>query len=121
MSWPKGHNWGFIVVDRYGPIADNGQGMFVNMSHAEVFLDRKVAEWVKREKQKFLREFGAIQKAEQQAYYEESVKLVKIIRIALPGTYAQFQIPGRLEREWAKQASCKELTEKSRARLNGQS
>ena len=98
MSWPK-HKWGWIVIGPHGgPIADNGNGMFVEMGHAEVFLDRKAAEWVKRHEQKFLREFGSIQKPEKQAGYEESAKRVKIIRIALPGTYAQFQPAGRMWR-----------------------
>lgn len=48
--------------------------------------------------------------------YEEAAKRVRVIRIALPGTYAQLQIPGRLEREWAKQASQKELIAKARTR-----
>lgn len=99
MSWPK-HNWGYIVLGPWGgPIADNGQGMFVEMSYAEVFLDRKSAEWVKRKEQKFLREFGAIQEPQKRAQFEDGAKRVRIIRIALPGTYPQFQIPGRLERE----------------------
>lgn len=119
MSWPKGHRWGYIVMTRHGPLADNGQGMFVSMSHAEVFLDRKVAEWVKQQEQKFVRELAEIYAGGKRTYYEESEKQVKIIRIALPGTYIQFQIPGRLERQWARQASCKELTAKSRKRLHG--
>jgi hypothetical protein len=104
MSWPK-HNWGWIVIGRHGPFAENGQGMFTTAGHAEVFLDRKTAEWVKNKEQKFLREFGAIQRAANRRYYEESVSLVKIIRIALPGTYPQFQIPGKLERELKKKAT----------------
>lgn len=99
MGLPK-HNYGFIVLGPWrGPLADNGQGMFVEMSYAEVFLDRKCAEWVKRKEQKFLHEFGSIQKPEKLAQYEEAAKRVRIIRIALPGTYAQFQRPGQLERD----------------------
>jgi hypothetical protein len=107
MSYPK-HNWGFIVLGPWGgPLADNGQGMFVEMWHAEVFLDRKAAEWVKRKEQKFLRDFGSIQKPEKQAEYEDAAKRVRIIRIALPGTYPQFQVPGRLERKLSIEASLK--------------
>lgn len=116
MGWPK-HNWGFIVLGpQRGPLADNGQGMFTESSFAEVFLDRKVAVWVRDKERKFLRRFGEIQKPEKRESYEAAAKRVRIIRIALPGTYAQFKIPGRLEREWAKQASCKELKAKARER-----
>ncbi|MFZ1005267.1 MAG: hypothetical protein WAN65_00415 [Candidatus Sulfotelmatobacter sp.] len=105
MSHPK-HKWGFIVLGPWrGALADNGQGMFVEMSFAEVFLDRKAAEWVQRNERKFLRDFGSIQSADQHASYEEAAERVKIIRIALPGTYPQFQIPGRLERKLRKDAS----------------
>ena|SRR5258708_6719636 len=105
MSWPK-HSWGFIVIGPWGgPMADNGQGMFVESGFAEVFLDRKSAEWVKKDKQKFLREFGSIQVQSKQVEYEEAAKRVTIIRIALPGTYPQFQRPGQLERELRLQRS----------------
>lgn len=117
MSWPK-HNWGYIVIGPHGgPIADNGQGMMVEMGFGEVFLDRKAAEWIKKKEQKFLREFGSIQKPEQRPDYEAAAKRVKIIRIALPGTYAQFQIPGRAERQWSRQASCKEMHQKFLERM----
>jgi hypothetical protein len=97
MSWPK-HNWGWIVIGPWGnPIADNGLGMFVEMSYGEVFLDRKAADWVKRKEQKFLREFGAIQKIEHQATWQEAAARVRIIKIALPGTYAQFRVPERFK------------------------
>jgi len=65
-----------------------------------VFLDRKCAEWVRRKEQKFLREFGAIQIPEKRAEYEAAVKRVRIVRIALPGTYSQFQIPRPAGRGW---------------------
>src|SRR5262249_57748027 len=99
MGWPK-HKWGFIVMGPWnGPLADNGQGMFVTSSFAEVFLDRKVAQWLRHKEQKFLRKFAEIQKPALRDDFLEAAKRIKIVRIALPGTYAQFQIPGRLERE----------------------
>jgi hypothetical protein len=110
MSWPK-HKWGWIVLGPWGaPIADNGQGMFVEMSYAEVFLERRAAVWVKRKQQKFLREFGAIQKPEQRVKYEEGANRVRIVRIALPGTYAQFQIPGLIERHQARERRAERAT-----------
>jgi transglutaminase-like putative cysteine protease len=104
VGWPK-HKYGWIVLGGFGgPIRDNGCGGFCESGFAEVFLDRKAAEWVRRDERAGyarLAETYAHDPARKQAWLRHYAA-VRIIRIALPGTYPQFQVPGRLERELQK-------------------
>jgi hypothetical protein len=50
-------------------------------------------------------------------FHEKAAKDVHIVRIMLPGTYAQFQIPGRLERKLAKEMRVCDKKELYQARL----
>lgn len=107
MGWPK-HKWGFIVLGGQAgqPLRDNGIGIFVESPFAEVFLDRKVAEWLRRDMRKRFASYAKDYEAEgdgaKQRYWISCYKQIRIIRIALPGTYAQAQIPESLERQLRK-------------------
>lgn len=123
MSWRR-HNYAYIVMGVYGPYCDNGQGWFTEGSYAEVFLDLKVARWVRDDHRKsylHLAEHAPIVPpitAKNTTTREEWLRCarkVRVVKIALPGTYAQFQIPGRLERMLNR--SQKEMTERTRKRM----
>jgi hypothetical protein len=107
MGWPK-HKWGWIVVGGFNePLRDNGQGMFTaagRNGYAEVFLDRKVAEHIAREEKKGMLRQASYGRASgrDERYWLRNAARVRIIRIALPGTYAQAQIPESLERQLRK-------------------
>jgi hypothetical protein len=107
MGWPK-HKYGWIVLGGWSePVHDNGLGRFVESGRngfAEVFLDRRAAEWVKRDQRasyarlaKYAPEFPKGNEGSKRDWLRHYAN-VRIIRIALPGTYPQFQVPGRLER-----------------------
>ena len=101
MGWPK-HKYGWIVLGGFGgPLRDNGCGAFSESGFAEVFLDRRAAEWVRRDERASYARLAKV-------YADDPVRkrdwlrryaAVRIIRIALPGTYPQFQVPGLLERQ----------------------
>jgi hypothetical protein len=106
MGWPK-HKYGWIVLGGWnGPIRDNGCGSFTESGFAEVFLDEKAMQWVKRYlRNSFLRLAKSF--AEDHAAKREWLRKaanVRSIRIALPGTYPQFRAPGRIERQLAREA-----------------
>jgi len=46
MGWPK-HKWAWIVLDGWGnPMRENGEGKFFGGGFAEVFTNRKAADWI---------------------------------------------------------------------------
>jgi hypothetical protein len=127
MSWPK-HSYGWIVLGGFGgPMRDNGQGSFCESGFAEVFLDRKAAEWVAGHERKSFKRLAELYQPEsgivtakewiRRHEWMERYRAVRIIRIALPGTYAQFQVPDRLEREWRRTARVVDLKKKTDSRL----
>jgi hypothetical protein len=111
MSWPK-HKYAWIGGFG-GPIRDMGNGNFNESGFAEVFLDRAAARWVRDQERK---SFASLAKTAPTVPPEDArntatkrdwlrrYATVRIIRIALPGTYAQFKAPGRLERQLAREA-----------------
>jgi hypothetical protein len=109
MSWPK-HKWGWIVVSSDKPLASNGIGLFVMSGFAEIFLSRKVADWVARRERRMFERLARHAPISTRGWtsgkntttrdeWLEMAKAVKVIRMALPGTYPQFQIPDSLERQ----------------------
>jgi hypothetical protein len=100
MPWPK-HKWGWIVFDGWGnPMRDNGEGTFTQGGFGEVFLNRKAANWIAQIEKRTLARIANNQHTLDAAKpWIALMEKVKVVRIALPGTYAQVQPPSALRRE----------------------
>lgn len=96
MGWPK-HKWGWIVFDGWGcPMRDTGGGAFNGAGFAEVFLNRKAANWIANNERASMARMANIQHSMEDAKpWIELREKVKVVRIALPGTYNQVQPPTR--------------------------
>lgn len=94
--------------------------MFTESNFAEVFTDRKAAYWLRDKERRWYKRMaewhgrGTLRNGvvivtpkdiEDKRHYLECAKKIRVVRIALPGTYPQFQIPDRLERELRKEKS----------------
>jgi hypothetical protein len=117
------HTFAWIVIGPHGgALRDNGIGIFVEGSYGEVFTDQKAARWLFQKERNWFRHMAQWYRQgrmingecivtgsdlEHANYYERCAGNLRLIKIAMPGTYAQLRIPGRLERELRKAAEIK--------------
>jgi hypothetical protein len=74
-------------------------GLYMGTAYGEVLLERKKANWVRdQERKKLYAIANAEETLEAAKPFIKMAEQVKVIRIALPGTYEQFQIPSRKRR-----------------------
>lgn len=116
MSWPK-HNYAWIVVSPYGCLMrDNGAGSFYEGGFGEVFVDKRAALWVRNDHRKVCLSLASTapivapsraRNTTTRGRWLELAKGYRVLKIALPGTYPQFQAPGDLERDLHRERSAK--------------
>lgn len=91
MSWPK-HNYGWIVIDGQTeqPIRMENCAEFGSASgFAEIFLDKRVAFFVRDIHRKMLRNLGFRDAGGHRNDWFKYAGRTRTIRVALPGTYPQ--------------------------------
>jgi hypothetical protein len=114
MGWPR-HVYAYIVLGGWGkPLRANGADGWYEGGFGEVFSDKKGAEWVANYERRIYKNLAATapvnklppphQNTTTRERWIEMHDAVRVCKIALPGTYAQFQIPGAVERKLAREA-----------------
>jgi hypothetical protein len=114
MGWPR-HNYAYIVLGGDGkPLRSNGAEGWYEGGFGEVFADKKSAEWVANQERHIFKSLAShapvrqlappVQKTATRDVWIKKHDAVTVCKIALPGTYTQFQIPGALERKLAREA-----------------